>query len=1762
MKSESVVIANTAPTANNAKIMPTEPKTTDDLRCEYDYTDIDGDIESGTEIIWFRDGIEQVEYRGELLIPSSSTNRGERWQYKLRPKDGTEFGEEITSPEVIIVNSPPIANNVIIEPVNPSEGMGLICKYEYIDADGDEENGTSLRWYKNDILQSKYNDQMEIPTGVIKKGESWKVVIRPKDGITEGRYVTSPIVMVGNSPPLIEGLYIEIQPTGDLRVRYEYKDLNNDKEYGTEIRWYKNKELESGFNDQLIIPNSSTTKGERWYVVVRPSDGIDYGESKASSEVTIGNIPPKASELLITPTNPYIGDKLICSYTYTDIDGDTESGTEISWYRNGIEEILYRGYREIPKEAIKKFDRWYFTVKPNDGTDFGSLQISSEVIIGNRLPVVSGLTISPSNPKTGNQLLCSYTYTDIDGDKEDGTEIRWFKDDVYQSYYKNKTTISSSSVKKGQVWYVTIKPRDGYEYGELVKSESVVIANKPPIAESPRILPSEPLTEDDLICSYGYEDADKDAEDGTEIKWYKNNLHQANLDNFKTVPFINTKKNEKWYFTVKPKDGTDFGELVTSPETIIGNTPPTVSNVVLSPSEPYDDEKLICTYDYYDADGDKESGTTLRWYRNDSLQEKYNDQKIIPKDVLKKGDKWRVVVRPSDGVDRGKYLSSQVVEVLNTPPIVTDLIIQIASNGDLISKYSYSDASNDPEEGTEIRWYKNGQIQIKYNNMKVIPAKEIAKGERWYFTVKPKDGSEFGKQKVSPEILIGNTPPTVNKLSITPSNPLNTDDLIGKYEYTDENDDKEDGTEIRWYKNGEEQTQFFKQLTIPSTATKKGEKWYFTVKPRDGMEFGDLKTSPSVVIGNVPPIVKNIVITPANPKTGNSLECSYTYIDIDGDIEDGTEIKWYKDDIYQSTYKNKTAISSSFVKKGQVWYVTIKPKDGMDFGEMSKSSSVIVGNMPPIADELKIKPSNPKTGDDLTCEYSYTDLDDDPEKGTEIKWFKNDILQEKLNNQKKVSSNLISKGEKWYFTVKPKDGTDFGEMKTSNYIIIDNSLPIVSKLIIIPSNPLTADDLKCEYEYSDENGDKENGTEIKWYKNGEEQMQFAGQKTIPTNATNKGEKWYFTIKPRDGTDFGEIKKSPEVIIGNTPPTVKDIMIIPSNPVKGDFLECKYNYVDIDGDVEDGTEISWFKDGIYQSNHKDKTIVTSDSIRKDQVWYVIIKPKDGSDFGKQMKSSTVTIINTPPITDNLILKPSNPKIDDDLICEYTYTDFDDDAELGTEIRWYKNGILQENLNNQRKVTSSLTSKGEKWHFTVRPKDGEDFGELKTSSIVTVANSTPVADKLIIVPNNPKAGEPLECKWLFLDEDGDKENGSEVRWFRDGLEQKEYYGQMIIPSNVTNKGEKWHFTIKPKDGTDFGELKISPSLIIGNTPPFADSLLITTTNPKAGDMLECKYEYFDTDGDAEFETEIKWYKDGIEQTQYSGQRFIPSNITLKNEHWYFTVRPNDGKDFGELEKSPTIVIGNTSPVADKLKILPINPVKSDALICEYDYTDRDGDLENGTEIKWYKNGIEQEQYSNEKLIPSYIISKGEKWYFTVKPKDGEDFGELKTSSEVIVGNNPPFISNLSIMPSKPKANESLKCTYNYFDLDDDAESETEIKWYKDNVYQSGYKNKASIPIGVIKKGQTWYVTVQVKDGSDFGEIQRSPTITVVNSAPIASDLRIKPINPLTNDDLICSYSYNDIDDDPENGTEIRWYKNDILQDLFNNQMRIPSAKTSKG
>ena len=94
----------------------------------------------------------------------------------------------------------------------------------------------------------------------------------------------------------------------------------------------------------------------------------------------------------------------------------------------------------------------------------------------NYVPEATNVVLNPSsNAASNSDITVSYTYYDANGDPESGTEINWLKDGNIETSYFGLTTLPSSATTVGEIWEVTIKPKDGVDFGLLVESDAVNI---------------------------------------------------------------------------------------------------------------------------------------------------------------------------------------------------------------------------------------------------------------------------------------------------------------------------------------------------------------------------------------------------------------------------------------------------------------------------------------------------------------------------------------------------------------------------------------------------------------------------------------------------------------------------------------------------------------------------------------------------------------------------------------------------------------------------------------------------------------------------------------------------------------------------------------------------------------------------------------------------------------------------------------------------------------------------------------------------------------------------------------------------------------------------------------------------------------------------------------------------------------------------------------------------------------------------------------
>lgn len=669
-------------------IIPATANRQDDLEAKIAYL---GDEPAGLEIRWSGNSIPQPTLDNDFVVPAIFTENGDKWcvtvtPYNIRSTGERAYGKAVGPICLFIENSPPEARNLRIRPDNPSTNDSLAVAYDYVDANDDPEGATKIRWYRDNTLQSAFNDEPAVPSSTTIEGETWCVRVTPHDGKLEGEMVEActSISPPTNGLPRITSAEIRPVPadeTDTLQLFYLYEDPDNDPEGQTQIRWYRNRQYQPGFFGQRNIPASATNIGDEWFAIIRPHDGLDFGspfETLPLKIITTSNIAPVVDEVTISPNRPGVDADLVLKYTISDLNDDPVS-VKIRWFKNGIPQPTYNDQNSVPATATKLGDSWYAIIIPSDGDLDGDPVPARSVwvrqVTENSPPKALNVFLAPAQPGENQPLSFHYTYTDEDADQEGNTQISWQLNGQEQSAFANQSAIPVAMTAKGQEWCVTVRPHDGYEYGDTVASNCVTIGeyvNTNPVALNVEILPPLPTSSDDLTLSYTFFDPDNHAEGDTEIKWYKivNGVesYQAAFDGQTAIPAIVTAPGEQWYATVRPNDdqpsnGRGLGEMQKSSPVKI-NQPPTLEAATIIPAEPTEGQALVLRQTgFTDHDSELSCPAQIRWSVNDDPRSEYDNQEIIPPGTITAGQVWQATVSPNDCLEYGLPVRTNVVTV-------------------------------------------------------------------------------------------------------------------------------------------------------------------------------------------------------------------------------------------------------------------------------------------------------------------------------------------------------------------------------------------------------------------------------------------------------------------------------------------------------------------------------------------------------------------------------------------------------------------------------------------------------------------------------------------------------------------------------------------------------------------------------------------------------------------------------------------------------------------------------------------------------------------------------------------------------------------------------------------------------------------------------------------------------------------------------------------------------------------------------------------
>ena len=417
-----------------------------------------------------------------------------------------------------------------------------------------------------------------------------------------------------------------------------------------------------------------------------------------------------------------------------------------------------------------------------------------------------------------------------------------------------------------------------------------------------------------------------------------------------------------------------------------------------------------------------------------------------------------VTATDSDGLTDSDQINFTVNGIPSTPVVSIDPAGPVT--GDVLNVVLQT-PSVDPEGVTPTytyEWLLGGQVQTAYTSSS-LPSSATSKGEQWTVNVIPSDGLATGLAGTD-AVVIQNTPPVVNSISLNPStisamtyyiscNPISSDVDGDTVTHTYE-----------WYIDGVLQAgevyNTLLQSWIPGTEVT------CRATPNDGTDDGPY-AEVSVIVDNTPPVVDSVTLSPSPVYTDDTLTAVAILSDSDASQASSltANYEWFVEGASVQNGPSSTLSGVSHFSRDEQVYVTVTPNDGVIDGTPVSSTSVLVSNTPPAISSVVVTPDPAVAGiDDLTCEVVASDADGDSIVYS-YEWSNSSGVQQTTNQVPDTSDVYLAAGvspDSWTCTVTPDDGTDIG-------VSVDASISAASgcsslafngldTAVTVPTNPV------------------------------------------------------------------------------------------------------------------------------------------------------------------------------------------------------------------------------------------------------------------------------------------------------------------------------------------------------------------------------------------------------------------------------------------------------------------------------------------------------------------------------------------------------------------------------------------------------------------------------------------------------------------------------------------------------------------------------------
>lgn len=483
-------------------------------------------------------------------------------------------------------------------------------------------------------------------------------------------------------------------------------------------------------------------------------------------------------------------------------------------------------------------------------------------------------------------------------------------------------------------------------------------------------------------------------------------------------------------------------------------------------------------------------------------------------------------------------------------------------------------------------------------------------------------------------------------------------------------------------------------------------------------------------------------------------------------------------------------------------------------------------------------------------------------------------------------------------------------------------------------------------------------------------------------------------------------------------------------------------------------------------------------QKGQQWFVKVTVSDGEEVVSTEESvGPATILNTlPEVTSVRITPTSGVDTFGTLTATASGTDIDEDP-VEIDLTWYVNGTAIEVEGDV--LTGDYFGKNDEVHAEATVSDGEGVAEPVASSVVTILNTAPKIDGVVISPEEIREESEVRCDpvgWYDADEDTPM---VETTWLVNGVEVST---DVVLTGEHFGKDDLIRCIGTATDGDDVGNTVVADVVTVLNTPPTLGSVSLSDTGPQAADtMTIVPNDAVDVDGD-DLTYKVEWY---VDDTMVAEGDELPPRSFIKTQEIYAMVTPFDGLEYGEPVKSEVATAVNTPPSLTEVTLAPTMMYTDSVAFPSVVAEDLDGDPITYTR-SWAVNGTA--------VAATTAVLDGADWFdkddtvsVTITPNDGEDDGTALTSDVVTVLNSSPTVPVIALDPEKPKSDDDLWVIVEEASTDaDEDDLEYTFSWTRngseftdtdsleydgDYVYTDNTADK-----------DAWTCTVEVTDGTD--------------------------------------------------------------------------------